>query len=51
MCDEYDYEDTEGEDWDDLDYDVEYDTLLERQEMEDFAQDGYFENIEAWEIW
>lgn len=27
-----------------------YDEMLERQEMEDFAQDGYFENMEAWEI-
>jgi hypothetical protein len=33
-------------------YDEEYyDGILERQEMEDFAQDGYFENMDAWEIY
>ena len=29
------------------DEDVARDQILERQEMEDFAQDGYFENMEA----
>ena len=30
----------------DIDLDEEHDRMLERQEMEDFAQDGYFENRE-----
>ena len=30
----------------DIDLDEEHDRMLERQEMEDFAQDGYFENME-----
>ena len=32
------------------DDEVSRDQMLERQEMEDFAQDGYFENMEASEI-
>ena len=32
------------------DYEEDYDYLLERQEMEDFAQDGDFENMGADEI-
>lgn len=32
----------------DIDFDVEepFDHILEQQELEDFAQDGYFENME-----
>lgn len=40
---DYDYED-------DTYLDDESDYLLAQQELEDFAQDGYFENMEAWEI-
>lgn len=28
------------------DYEAEMDHILEQQELEDFAQDGYFENME-----
>ena len=31
------------------DYDEDNDYLLEQQELEDFAQDGYFENMEPTE--
>jgi len=45
---EDDYTDIDVED---IDFDVDemddpYDYILERQELEDFAQDGYFENME-----
>ena len=28
------------------DYESDFDAVLEQQELEDFAQDGYFENME-----
>jgi len=30
----------------DYDYEAEQDAMLAQQELEDFAQDGYFENME-----
>lgn len=30
----------------DYDYEAEMDAMLAQQELEDFAQDGYFENME-----
>jgi len=37
-------------DYEDSYLDEDFDRLLESQELEDFAQDGYFENMEGWEI-
>jgi hypothetical protein len=33
----------------DIDLDEEHDAMLAQQELEDFAQDGYFENMEPME--
>lgn len=41
-----DFENVYGEEMTDEDFDY----ILEQQELEDFAQDGDFENMEAWEI-
>lgn len=30
----------------DIDLENDYDSILEPQELEDFCQDGYFENVE-----
>jgi hypothetical protein len=48
---EYDenFDDYTEEGVEEIDFDVENDAMLERQEMEDFAQDGYFENMEPME--
>lgn len=47
---EYDdmYDDYTEEGVEEIDFDVEedFDHILAQQELEDFAQDGYFENME-----
>jgi hypothetical protein len=45
---DYDYEDYEVVTDEEMDYDYEeeMDHILAQQELEDFAQDGYFENME-----
>ena len=47
--DDYSDEDTQDIDFDagaELDFEDDFDGILEQQELEDFAQDGYFENLE-----